>query len=66
MNNLNVFTEKQEVIANANLADNSEYIISENLILTAKEILEKNGIKVLISVPKGKELGPKTDNPRIG
>ena len=34
MNNLNVFTEKQEVIANANLADNSEYIISENLILT--------------------------------
>ena len=34
MNNLNVFTEKLEVIANANLADNSEYIISENLILT--------------------------------
>jgi len=30
------------------------------------EILEKNGIKVIISVPKGKELGPKTDNPRIG
>jgi len=41
-------------------------MITENLILTAKEILEKNGIKVLISVPKGKELGPKTDNPRIG
>ena len=29
------------------------------------EILQKNGIKVTISVPKGKELGPKTDNPRI-
>ena len=41
-------------------------MITENLILTAKEILEKNGIKVLISVPKGKELAPKTDNPRIG
>jgi cobalt-precorrin-5B (C1)-methyltransferase len=28
-------------------------------------LLEK-GIKIIISVPKGKELGPKTDNPRIG
>jgi len=41
-------------------------MINENL----KEIINKyhlkNGIKVIISVPKGKELGPKTDNPRIG
>ncbi len=41
-------------------------MITENLIIVGKKILEKNGIKVVISVPKGKELGPKTDNPRIG
>jgi len=41
-------------------------MIIENLTEVGKEILEKNGIKVIISVPKGKELGPKTDNPRIG
>ncbi len=41
-------------------------MINENL----REIIDKHflkkGIKVIISVPKGKELGPKTDNPRIG
>ena len=41
-------------------------MINENL----KEVIDKHhlkkGIKVVISVPKGKELGPKTDNPRIG
>ena len=41
-------------------------MITENLTQVGKKILEKNGIKVMISVPKGKELGPKTDNPRIG
>jgi len=41
-------------------------MITENLTNVGKEILEKNGIRVIISVPKGKELGPKTDNPRIG
>ena len=41
-------------------------MIIENLTEVGKEILEKNGIKVMILVPKGKELGPKTDNPRIG
>ena len=41
-------------------------MITENLSQVGKKILEKNGIKVMISVPKGKELGPKTDNPRIG
>ena len=41
-------------------------MIIENLTEVGKEILEKNGIKVMISVPKGRELGPKTDNPRIG
>ncbi|MFB5622881.1 MAG: cobalt-precorrin-5B (C(1))-methyltransferase CbiD, partial [Nitrosarchaeum sp.] len=41
-------------------------MINENL----REIINKHhlekGIRVIISVPKGKELGPKTDNPRIG
>ena len=41
-------------------------MIIENLTEVGKEILEHGGIKVTISVPKGKELGPKTDNPRIG
>ena len=41
-------------------------MITKNLTQAGKKILEKNGIKVVISVPKGKELGPKTDNPRIG
>ncbi len=41
-------------------------MIIENLRDVGKEILLKNGLRVVISVPKGKELGPKTDNPRLG
>ena len=41
-------------------------MINTNLNEVAKEILSKNGIKVVISVPKGKELALKTDNPRLG
>ena len=41
-------------------------MISENLREIGKEILLEKGIKIIISVPKGKELGPKTDNPRLG
>ena len=41
-------------------------MITENLREVGKEIFLKNGIRVVISVPKGKELGPKTDNPRLG
>jgi cobalt-precorrin-5B (C1)-methyltransferase len=41
-------------------------MICENLLHVAGKKLVKNGIKVTISVPKGKELGPKTDNPRLG
>jgi cobalt-precorrin-5B (C1)-methyltransferase len=41
-------------------------MISENLGYVARKLLQKNGLKVVISVPKGRELGPKTDNPRIG
>ena len=41
-------------------------MIDTNLKDVAKKILLKNGIKVIISVPKGKELALKTDNPRLG
>lgn len=41
-------------------------MINENLREITDKHLVKKGIKVIISVPKGKELGPKTDNPRIG
>ena len=41
-------------------------MIAENIQEVGKEILEKNGINVIISVPKGKELATKTDNPRLG
>lgn len=41
-------------------------MIEENLRDIAKSILSKNGIRVQISVPKGKELAKKTDNPRLG
>ena len=41
-------------------------MIKENLTEVAGNLLGEKGIKIIISVPKGKELGPKTDNPRIG
>src|SRR5579883_1054094 len=41
-------------------------MIAENLTEAAHDILKKNGIKVLITVPKGREIAPKTDNPRLG
>ncbi|MEK6981138.1 MAG: cobalt-precorrin-5B (C(1))-methyltransferase [Thermoproteota archaeon] len=41
-------------------------MINENLREIVDKYLLKKGIRVIISVPKGKELGPKTDNPRIG
>jgi len=41
-------------------------MIAENLREVGKKILLKKGIRIVISVPKGRELGPKTDNPRLG
>ena len=41
-------------------------MIDENLREIGGEIFKKSGVRVVISVPMGRELGPKTDNPRIG
>jgi cobalt-precorrin-5B (C1)-methyltransferase len=41
-------------------------MIVENILEVGDYLLKKNGIKVLITVPKGKELASKTDNPRLG
>ncbi|MFM9874857.1 MAG: cobalt-precorrin-5B (C(1))-methyltransferase [Nitrosarchaeum sp.] len=41
-------------------------MICENLREVVDKYNLKKGIKIIISVPKGKELGPKTDNPRLG
>ena len=41
-------------------------MIKHNLENIASEILKTKGIRVVISVPKGKELASKTDNPRLG
>ena len=41
-------------------------MIIENLRQAGEKVLLEKGIRVVISVPKGKELGPKTDNPRLG
>jgi len=41
-------------------------MIIENISKVAQDLLKKNGLNVMISVPKGKELALKTDNPRLG
>lgn len=41
-------------------------MILENLREVSEKLLVNHGIRIIISVPKGRELGPKTDNPRIG
>jgi len=41
-------------------------MITKNIREVGEKILVKQGISIVISVPKGIELGPKTDNPRIG
>jgi len=53
-------------IGSAAINPTPKKMILENVTEISKEILEKNGIMIKVSVPKGKELGPKTDNPRIG
>lgn len=41
-------------------------MIIQNLTEVGEEFLQKNGIRAVISVPKGREIAPKTDNPRLG
>ncbi|MEO9309449.1 MAG: cobalt-precorrin-5B (C(1))-methyltransferase [Nitrososphaera sp.] len=53
-------------IGSAAINPTPKKMIVENLTLIGAEILKKNGIKVVISVPKGQELAVKTDNPRLG
>ena len=53
-------------IGSAAINPTPKKMILENVKEVGEELLEKNGIRVVVNVPKGKELGPKTDNPRIG
>lgn len=53
-------------IGSAAINPTPKKMIIENLTLVGDEILKKNGIKITISVPKGKEIASKTDNPRLG
>lgn len=53
-------------IGSAAINPTPKKMIVENITSIGEKILAKNGIKVLISVPKGKEIAPKTDNPRLG
>ena len=41
-------------------------MIRENLARVSGDALSSGGARVVVSVPKGRELGPKTDNPRLG
>ena len=53
-------------VGSAAINSTPKKMIIQNLSEIGKEVLKKNGIRVIISVPKGKEIAPKTDNPRLG
>ncbi len=53
-------------IGSAAINPTPKKMITENILGVATDLLKKNGISVVISVPKGKELALKTDNPRLG
>ena len=41
-------------------------MIQENLAEAGSGILDRDGLRVVVSVPAGRDLAPKTDNPRLG
>lgn len=41
-------------------------MIRENLEEIGTSLLKKSGVRVVVSVPQGSKLAPKTDNPRLG
>jgi len=53
-------------IGSAAINPTPKKMITENILEVAHELLKKNGVMILITVPKGKELALKTDNPRLG
>ena len=53
-------------IGSAAINPTPKKMILENVQEVGGEILKQNGIKIIISVPKGKEIAVKTDNPRLG
>lgn len=53
-------------IGSAAINPTPKKMLIQNLTEIGKEILQKNGIRVIVSVPKGVEIAPKTDNPRLG
>lgn len=53
-------------IGSAAINPTPKKMLIQNLTEIGKEILQKNGIRVIVSVPKGAEIAPKTDNPRLG
>ena len=53
-------------IGSAAINPTPKKMITENILDAAGDLLKKNGISVVISVPRGKELAQKTDNPRLG
>ena len=53
-------------IGSAAINPTPKKMILENIQEVGRDLLKQNGIEVIISVPKGKELATKTDNPRIG
>ena len=53
-------------IGSAAINPTPKKMITENILDVARDLLKKNGIRVIISVPRGKELALKTDNPRLG
>ncbi len=53
-------------IGSAAINPTPKKMILENIREIGEKFLKENGIKITVSVPKGKELATKTDNPRIG